>query len=86
MPLRKRRRSHHSEGLTPVEPTRQPAQGEPHGMSGTPGLDVACLVDGKLFTPKEVSHSPGFCGRQSTAEGEGRSHLDSPLIHDGYSL
>src|SRR5262245_22887896 len=29
-----------------------------------------------------VSHSPGFCGRRSASEDEGRSRLDFPLIHD----
>jgi cytochrome d ubiquinol oxidase subunit I len=31
------------------------------------------------------SHSPGFRGRRSASEGEGRPHLDVSLIHDGKS-
>jgi hypothetical protein len=30
----------------------------------------------------KFSHSPGFSGRRSASEGEGRSRLDFPLVHD----
>jgi predicted transposase YbfD/YdcC len=30
---------------------------------------------------ENFSHSPGFRGRRSASEGEGRSRLDFPLIH-----
>jgi hypothetical protein len=33
----------------------------------------------------DFPHSPGFRGRRSASEGEGRSRLDFPLIHDVWS-
>ncbi len=35
-----------------------------------------------LSDDEEVPHSPGFRGKRSASEGEGRSRLDFPLIHD----
>src|SRR5713101_3963089 len=59
---------HNSEGLTPIAPTRQSDQGEPHGVGGTPGLNVAFLREGKLCAQKEVFW-PGEHGSVHRAPG-----------------
>ena len=54
MPTRKGVRLHNGEGLTPVEPTPEPHEGEAGSIGGTAQFDLALLVGGKLFPQKEI--------------------------------
>jgi len=54
MPAEKRLRLDHSEGLSPVEPAREPDQGDPRRVGGTSGFDVTLVIQGKLFAQEEV--------------------------------
>jgi hypothetical protein len=66
MPAEKRRRLHNRQRLTPVEPTPEPDQGEAGDIRGAPWRDMAFLIEGELFTQKEV-----FCGeRRGRAQTE----------------
>jgi hypothetical protein len=45
---------HNGQGLAPVKPAREPDQGKAGSIGGTARFDVALLVEGQLFTQKEV--------------------------------
>src|SRR5262245_20988515 len=54
MPADKGFRLDYSEGLSPVEPVREPDQGDPSRVGSPCGFVVALLIQGKLFTQKEI--------------------------------
>ncbi len=58
MPADQRGWLYHSQCLVPVEPAREPDQGETGGVSGALSLDVAFLIQRQLFAQKEI-----FCGK-----------------------
>jgi len=45
---------HNDTGLSPVEPTAEPRQGETGGSGGTPRWDMALLRESPLFAEKEI--------------------------------
>src|SRR5262245_29786346 len=45
---------HNDEGLSPVEPTAEPRQGETGGIGRTPRRDVALLIERELLAEKEI--------------------------------
>ena len=47
-------RLHHSQRLAPVEPAREPDQGEAGGVSSALRLDMALLVESELFAQEEI--------------------------------
>jgi hypothetical protein len=62
-------RLHNGEGLSPIEPAREPDEGEASAMRSASRLNVTFLVQGQLFAQKEV-----FCrecrGRTETEPEE----------------
>src|SRR5688572_32895563 len=54
MPADQRGWLYHSQRLPPVEPAREPNQGETGGVSGALRLDVAFLIQRQLFAQKEI--------------------------------
>jgi hypothetical protein len=59
MPAEKRLGLHNGQGLAPVKPATEPAQGEPGGVGRAPWLDVTFLLQRELFTEKEVFSGQG---------------------------
>src|SRR5262245_2440777 len=68
MPAEKRCRLHDRQRLTPVEPAREPDQGEAGGVSSTLRLHVAFLIQRQLFTEKGFFCGKGGAGTQAEAE------------------
>src|ERR1043166_1985028 len=58
MPAEKRGGLHNGQRPTPVEPTAQLDPGKASRVSSTAWFNQALLIEGKLFTQKEV-----FCGQ-----------------------
>jgi hypothetical protein len=54
-PPPERLRLHHRESLLPVEPLRQPDQGEASGVGGVPWLDMVFLIQRQLLTQEPRS-------------------------------
>src|SRR5919206_4480600 len=78
MPAEQGLRVDHSEGLSPVEPAREPDQGDPGRVGGTFGFDVTLLSEGKLFAQKEmVRREEGRSRCQSSADCWGSASIKS---------
>src|SRR5688572_57940 len=64
------------EGLTPSAPAPQPDQGETGGIGSTLELDLALLIQGKLFAQNEVCCGERCGGMQTEPEEVGRIHQE----------
>ena len=62
---------HNDEGLSPVEPTAEPSQGETGGIGGTPRRNVALYQERQLFAKKEVLRRERSRGAQTEAQVDG---------------
>jgi hypothetical protein len=50
---------HPGQGLSPIEPAREPDQGVPYGVASAPWLDVSCAREGELCAQKQVFRRQG---------------------------
>ena len=75
VPAGQGRRLHDAQGLAPIKPAGEPGQSHPSCLRGTTWLGLAFLVEGQLFTQKEVLRREGRTGVQAQAQ-------EAPCIHE----
>jgi hypothetical protein len=68
MPPDKRLGLHCGQGLSPIEPTTEPDQSETRGISGALRLDLALLIQRKLFAKKKICGCQGSGGAQTESK------------------
>ena len=68
MPAEQNSWLYNDEGLSPVEPSAEPRQGETGGIGSTSRCDVALLIECQLFAEKEILRRE--CCREAQAEAQ----------------